>query len=222
MILENILAISDSHGRWKTWEQDYQDYSAEILIMAGDMFGEESVSGQRKEFEDMMIKFRHHFPNVTDWILVPGNHDFLIERGELSGREIKVLVDSGIDLLTSDGFLLKIWGNPWTCCGSSWAYQLHTRYRQDLKKIPAGLDILVTHDAPRLYELDCIKNSIGDYGEEEPGNLELAEEVKKKKPKVHIFGHIHKSCSLIDYCGTSYYNVSGYYPVKIKIEKDYD
>ena len=102
---------------------------------------------------------------------------------------------------------LRIYGNPWTDCGNSWAFQ-KTGYREDIGKIPSGLDILVTHEAPRFYNLRCIKESLGDYGWEEPGNKKLADKVELVKPKVHVFGHIHKSC-FWENKNTKFYNVAG-------------
>lgn len=206
-----IAAVSDIHGSWKEWNQEW---NAELVILAGDICGSDIYSDQKKEMSEFLEELPNFFPAANKFVVVPGNHDFWIEREFLSGTKrlgpgIEILVDSGVEY---EG--RKIWGNPWTICGSGWAFQWSGRRREDLRKIPNGLDLLVTHDAPRFYILKCIKESLGDYGFEEPGSLELAQVVKKTKPRIHIFGHIHKpDHGVIE--ETEFYNVSGY-PIVIK------
>jgi Icc-related predicted phosphoesterase len=213
-----IAAISDSHGRWKRWKE-FVDPEPELVIIAGDMFSSDNLGEQREEMKELMGIMKSGYPNA-EFIIVPGNHDFYLQQEEYHQPGVKVLVDSELEFISLEGTTLKIWGNPWTMCGNLWAFS-RSSGTKDLKKIPAGLDILVTHEAPRLYKLKCVKDSLGDYGEEEPGNLELADVVKKQKPKIHIFGHIHKPEEGVVIGDTTFYNVSSLYPMKIKIEETY-
>lgn len=203
-----IAAVSDIHGTWKNWDREW---NAELVILAGDICGSDIYSEQKKEMREFLSELPNFFPAAYKFVIVPGNHDFWIERerGNRLGTGIEVLVDYEIEY---EG--RRIWGNPWTICGSGWAFQWTRGRREDLKMIPSGLDILVTHDAPRFYGLRCIKESLGDYGFEEPGSLELSETVRRVKPRIHIFGHIHKPEHRV-IGETEFYNVSGY-PVVIE------
>lgn len=211
-----LVAVSDIHGTWKSWDMTWQE--PELGIIAGDIFGTDVVSEQEAEFPEFIEKCQQCFPSVNEFLIVPGNHDFWIERiyrQKLSfGYGVRVLVDSGY---TYESWYsqrtLKIWGDPRTECGM-FAFQRYPGVA-DLGKIPKGLDILVTHDSPRNYKLSCIRESIGDYGFEEPGCLGLAKRVEQVKPRIHLFGHIHKPCHY-ETEDTKYFNVS-LHPVMLTV-----
>lgn len=68
-----------------------------------------------------------------------------------------------------------------------WAFGVRARdYEEIWGKIPKNLDILITHGPP-LRVLDQVPNRfhLGDIG--------LLKAVEDKKPRVHVFGHIHES-----------------------------
>jgi Icc-related predicted phosphoesterase len=91
--------------------------------------------------------------------------------------------------------------------------------KQKWQKIPAGLDILITHTPPKGFH---------DEGE---GCEHLTEAVLEKKPLFHIFGHYHtehgatayfhtnmKKTTFINACSLS----EGYYPIQRAIVFDMD
>lgn len=80
---------------------------------------------------------------------------------------------------------VKIFGSPFTTmyCGSAFQYQL--KYEQDIwNHIPKQVDILITH-MPPFGILDENTKKI------KVGSKILRDIVIDRKPKVHIFGHIH-------------------------------
>ena len=81
---------------------------------------------------------------------------------------------------------LKIFGSPLSLFYSGSAFQYDPQYDEEIwGSIPEGVDILVTH-CPPYKILDESKK--GKYG----GSKGLREVVEKRKPKFHIFGHIHQ------------------------------
>jgi len=198
-----IAALSDLHG-WFDYKEVYTE--PELIIIAGDIFKSDYPGEQKKELPIFLERMNEIFPKADSMIICPGNHDFLIERDRniLPGN-IKLLIDSGYEYLSSTGETLKIYGNPRTQTG---LYAFQRKWNEsDIKNIPRDLDILITHDSPRFYGLSCIRNSLGDYGFEEPGSKKLADHVLKVKPRIHIFGHIHKPCTWENE-NTKFYNVS--------------
>lgn len=190
----------------------------ELLILAGDIAEGENYRTQEQWYEKNFRKLSDPsiFPDLEEIIVVPGNHDIWLERNYLDetklyetlGSNAKILVDSGRTYLGTDGVKVMIWGNPRTSL-YDFAFP-HLAGYLDLQVIPKGgkIDILVTHEAPRLYGLDCIKKTQGEYhGLDEPGNLALANTVFEVKPKYHVFGHIHYPCQA-EIRGIKFMNVS--------------
>jgi Icc-related predicted phosphoesterase len=69
-------------------------------------------------------------------------------------------------------------------------------------QIPYGLDVLITHGPP-----------FGILDQIEPGGAylgceELLKVVKEKKPKLHIFGHIHGGAGTFDNGTTRFVNAA--------------
>jgi hypothetical protein len=81
---------------------------------------------------------------------------------------------------------IRFWGSPYSPEFLDWAFMYHrgsgARY-WDL--IPLDLDVLITHGPP-FGILDQIAP-----GEMHLGCEELLKAVEEKKPRVHLFGHIH-------------------------------
>ena len=199
-----VAAISDLHGKWNRL-CTYPDI--DLAIVAGDICKEDDYQSQSREMPVFLDALPLIFPGALKIIIVPGNHDFWLERhyNEYFGYLIEVLVRQKTEFQG-----LQIYGDPYTQCGPFWAFQ------GDIREVPKNLDILITHDAPRFYSLKCVKDSIGDYGNEEPGNLELAKKIMIHPPRHHIFGHIHKPCNW-DNGVTNFWNVSGIEPTIIEI-----
>jgi Icc-related predicted phosphoesterase len=129
--------------------------------------------------------------------LVPGNHDDYIEAHPevAQGDGIELLWDRGI---TVEG--LKLYGSPFRVVPEErmqkqsirWSAFMITETWAELvwREIPDGLDILITHQP-------CY--GIADYAlKQRWGSHALLAAVNRARPKVHIFGHVHSSASVID------------------------
>jgi hypothetical protein len=104
-----------------------------------------------------------------------------IQEMYLSGSNVCVVGD---DYQNS----VKIWGSPWQPEFCNWAFNLPRmgdQLNEVWHKIPADIDILVTH-GPACGYLDCV---VGQY--DNLGCELLTERIKEIKPKIHVCGHIH-------------------------------
>ena len=225
----SIGFISDTHtlhdewmdnlqyGQWgNEYEQKWKDL--DILIFAGDC----SSRGYMNEIQ----QFTHWFSKqpAKFKVMISGNHDFGFEQiatfdpnipynnklepphiDEIVPDNITYLNDSGIEILG-----LKIWGSPIQPWFHNWAF--NRQRGEDIKKhwdiIPNDTDILITHGPPRGFG-DLLCNKFRRPGENpNVGCDDLLDAVKRVKPKVNVFGHIHEGYGTYEDNGTIFINCS--------------
>jgi len=99
---------------------------------------------------------------------------------------------------------VSFWGSPYTPEFLNWAFMYPRGHaaNQYWDQIPAGLDVLITHGPP----YGILDQSAP--GEEHLGCAELLKAVQKKKPKVHIFGHIHGGAGTFENGDTRFVNAA--------------
>jgi Icc-related predicted phosphoesterase len=189
-----IVAFSDLHWRLTELTTLPKCY---ILIYAGDWCYGDSV----RTTMDFAYKLRGFDAKYK--IVIAGNHDILAENNPslvkniFNENGVIYLQDSGI---TIDG--INFWGSPWTPEFNNWAFMKEDRllkYQWD--KIPRGTDVLITHGPP-FSILDKVN------GYTSVGSETLESSVLSKKPKIHIFGHIHEGYGKQSSKHTDFYNVS--------------
>jgi Icc-related predicted phosphoesterase len=161
----------------------------DILIVTGDLTAHDKLS-EYKQF-DLWLKRQ----SAKHKIVIAGNHDMLMERSGYTIENGRYLCN---ELLEIEG--LKIWGSP----NSLWFPGINphctafTGNENDLeklyKKIPEGIDILVTHTPPHLVldEIKAIKFT-GRDAFENVGSESLLHHMERVVPKYHIFSHIHEN-----------------------------
>jgi len=185
----HITCISDTHGLHRQLKLAPGD----LLIHAGDI----SEYGTEEEIFDFTRWFsRQHFTNK---IFIGGNHDLFLETisvkafRKLIGNDIIYLQNS---VVTIEG--LKIYGSPvnQSVMGMAFGKSKGAEIRREWRKIPAAVDILITHEAPL---------SILDNGKGCP-DLKIRSEVIK--PKLHVFGHVHDINGVIQQGDTLYVNAA--------------
>lgn len=199
-----IVCVSDTHGRHAALEVPDGD----LLVHAGDA----TMQGRPEEierFDDWLGSLPHRRK-----VLIAGNHDRLFEeRPEEARRRIRSAVylqDSGIEV---DG--LRVWGSPWQPWFLSWAFNLRRgeplREKWDL--IPRGIDVLVTHGPPHGIR-DRVKGvmarglSLALGHGSSAGCEELRKAVRRVRPRLHVFGHIHEGYGREEVEGTVFVNAS--------------
>lgn len=83
---------------------------------------------------------------------------------------------------------INIYGSPWQPWYHDWAFNLERG--EEIKKkwdlIPQGVDVLITHGPPHKI-LDKTIEGV------DAGCEMLVEAIKRVKPKIHVFGHIHEA-----------------------------
>lgn len=205
-----IICISDTHSRHDHMEVPPGD----ILIHAGDA----TMSGRAEE----IIKFNHWLGQLPHpyKILIAGNHDWLFETEPALAEGLitnaHYLRDSSVEI---EG--LKFYGSPWQPRFMHWAFNLsrgeEIKRKWDL--IPDNTDVLITHGPPHGI-LDLVpRDSLGSHENTECEELLLA--VRKVKPKLHVFGHIHEGYGVARKSGITFVNAcvcdAAYRPVNAAV-----
>lgn len=198
-----LVLISDTHSAQRLSSISIPD--GDVLIHAGDHTGR----GYPAESEDALLelgKLKSRFKHV---VAIAGNHDFLAEKQPLLWR--KYCVDAGVVYLQDDEIILeglKIYGSPWQPWFCDWAFNLDrgSALKEKWDMIPQALDVLITHGPP-LGFLDVL----GPDGSQPGVNIgcqDLLEAVKRLKPRLHVFGHIHEGYGKSQYESIKFANAS--------------
>jgi Icc-related predicted phosphoesterase len=173
-----VLCLSDTHMR----HAELVLPAADLIVHAGDF--------TRRGTRDEVVAFLDWYARVdAPRVLVGGNHDFFAERepeamAELCAeRDIEWLLDREVEVSG-----LRIFGAPWTPRFHGMAYNVDrgAALRAKWALIPEGLDILITHGPPH-GQLDRVL-----FGAR-VGCEELARALVEKRPRLHVFGHIHEA-----------------------------
>jgi hypothetical protein len=136
-------------------------------------------------------------------VVCGGNHDRLFQ---LAGALARGLLSNATYLentgVTING--VSFWGSPYTPEFFNWAfmYRRGAEAKRYWDQIPAGLDVLITHGPP--YGILDQTTAGGKHH----GCEELLKAVKAKKPKVHIFGHIHGGAGTFENRNTRFINTA--------------
>lgn len=148
-------------------------------------------------------------------IVVAGNHDQMFEthpeRARTFLRHGKYLQDSETTLRPAlfgrpwdEGWQVTVYGSPWQPRFYDWAFNLDrgsARLRAKWRAIPTNVDILVTHSPP--YEIMDHDPRGGRSGCEL-----LLDELKRIKPRLHVFGHLHGTHGVLKKDGIVFVNAS--------------
>jgi Icc-related predicted phosphoesterase len=202
-----IVCVSDTHSR----HDAIRVPDGDLLIHAGDG----TKRGTRDQVESLdrwlgSLPHRHK-------VLIAGNHDFAFERDATARTWIRHATYLQDEEVVVEG--LRIWGSPWQPRFFDWAFN-RDRGRDIAsvwKLIPNGTDILVTHGPP-LGILDMTE------ADEAVGCEDLLEHVRRVRPKLHVFGHIHEAYGRTEQDGTIFVNAAScdlaYRPVNAPVVVD--
>lgn len=193
-----LVCVSDTHNVLRQLAPSIP--AGDVLVHAGDA----TMGGRLTEiyeFCEALALLPHQHK-----VFVAGNHDWALyssldvlsrSRGAPSDRSapsdpvqaqtmlravgVTYLEDSGAEVAG-----LRFWGSPWQPEFCDWAFNLPRgeALRDRWALIPERMDVLVTHGPPR---------GRGDtVGCERVGCDDLRDAVREKRPRVHVFGHIHE------------------------------
>jgi Icc-related predicted phosphoesterase len=190
-----IVVTSGTHGLHDRIESLPE---GDVLIHAGDFMNSGYDPQDVCSFDRWLGK-----QSFESRIVIGGNHDRLFQN---SPEQTRALLTNAIYLENSGVTIggVSFWGSPYTPEFLSWAfmYPRGAAAREYWDQIPDGLDVLITHGPP-FGILDQIAQ-----GGEHLGCEELLRAVEDKKPKVHIFGHIHGGAGTFDNGVTRFINAA--------------
>ena len=185
-----IVCISDTHELHR--ELDIP--SGDILIHAGDFTFFSKRPSMVADFDSWLGELPH-----PTKVVVPGNHEFLIEAGTVPPlRNATLLINRGVKCHG-----LKIWGSPVTVLsGGAFGRSDPEDRRRIYAEIPLDTDILVTHGPPYGI-LDR-----GGSDAKPHGCQVLLEAVQRINPRLHVFGHAHGGYGSVIIGRTQFANAS--------------
>lgn len=169
-----IVQISDTHGLHR---QIKDIPTGDVLVHCGDFCHQGT--------EDEVLDFLNWFIDLpySHKIFVTGNHDLCLWDAE--GIED---LPNNVHFLQDRGIVID--GNSFYGLG----------FNHDVRQIPKGTDIIVTHEPP-LHILDL-------SNKHHWGNPALRIKVEEIAPKYHLFGHAHEACGLLKENNTVYSNAA--------------
>ena len=171
-----IVCLSDTHG----FHDGLEVPPGDLLLHAGDSTKHGSLE-EVAAFNRFLGRLPHRHK-----VVIAGNHDWAFEKEAVLARD---LITHAVYLEDEETVVagLRIWGSPWQPWFCDWAFNLERgpalRAKWDL--VPAGIDVLLTHGPPRGH---------GDRttGGSEEGCSDLLDAIRRVRPRLHVFGHIHE------------------------------
>jgi len=188
-----ITVISDTH----LMHEKLVLPEGDLLIHCGDLFAlGRSNDSDLKQLDSWFG--RQPFDKI---VCTGGNHDHVLERARARRRapfrNACYLEDEALQYRG-----LTIYGAPWVPGLPTHAFHKDRAGLADAwARIPAGVDILVTHTPPKGI-LD--RSSKGASF----GCPELTRELRRISPRVHCFGHVHASAGQTERGHTLFINAS--------------
>lgn len=213
-----ITAISDMHGNLVDIPK------CDVLCICGDIVGlndQRSMDASKHWFENRFVNWINKIP-CDKVLVIPGNHDFYIEKCHMNYDGFNSALLRDIELKTNDKLKfiidktftyegINFYGTPWINpirSRSYWAFNPDQYYDNLLEtkfsEIPIDTDVLLSHDNPYNNE------TLSKYS---------------MNAKYHFYGHWHEgvtsekrnryNCSLLN---DSYY--LKYKPVIVNIMTD--
>ena len=171
-----IVCLSDTHG----FHAGLEVPDGDLLLHAGDATKHGSLE-EVAAFNRFLGTLPHRHK-----VVIAGNHDWAFEKEAVLARDlITHAVYLQDEAVVVEG--LRIWGSPWQPWFYDWAFNLKEGAARRAKwdQIPRDTDVLITHGPP-LGHGDRTTSG------RQAGCVELLEAVRRVRPRLHVFGHIHE------------------------------
>lgn len=190
-----IVCISDTHLMLDRIAVPDGD----VLIHAGDGMNRGDEMGR---YAEQLSALPH-----AHKVIIAGNHDWAFQKEPALAKAL-LAIDKRVIYLqdeetTIDGILF--YGSPWQPEFCNWAFNLPRNgeaLRHKWSQIPAGVDVLITHGPPFGY-CDTVSPRPLSLGCEL-----LRKAVDEKRPRFHVFGHIHDGYGTKSVGETTFVNAS--------------
>lgn len=196
-----IVCISDTHEKHK----QYKIPDGDILVHTGDFFsylrpqGDEHFAAAVGELNKFFASQPHRHK-----IFVAGNHEIAFYHA--GARRIRALLTSAHYLEDSSCVCegIKFFGSPWTYCrGMGFPGGPAEKMAKRWDAIPNGTDVLLTHNPPLgildlawvngMKSHDCKVCGAAKHWNRQHWGCSLLRQavLKRVRPLVHAFGHVH-------------------------------
>jgi Icc-related predicted phosphoesterase len=204
-----FLATSDIHGYFPNITEEF-----DLLMICGDICPatDHSIYYQENWIKTIFTQWINSLPYKTAWskvILVPGNHDFWLERMSVAQKlEIEMLCSHRMKILrhdeyefeypVSDGLdSLTIFGTPYCSIFGRWAFMVNDEtLEKKFSQIGEDVEILLSHDSPNIYGLGDVTE--GPFKQVGSGNKILSKHIERIKPYILHTGHFHSGNKLFE------------------------
>jgi hypothetical protein len=218
-----IVAVSDLHGHLPSIPP------CDLLLIAGDIcpdvfdrtFARYVPQKQARWFDDCFRPWLAAQP-ARHRILIWGNHDWCGEACDFSADAAGAGSLDRVVILNDDSVHVpihpithslnhplqgsRVWGTPWSATFGDWAFMRPAAELAPIyAKIPAGIDILMSHQPPYGYG-DAVPRWPG--GTEHAGSRELLAAIERVRPKLVVCGHIHEGHGRYEHDGIPIVNAS--------------
>ena len=186
-----LVLMGDTHGH----HRDVKVPDGDLLVHTGDFTFFNGSTLAIRDFNDWLGQLPHRSK-----VLIPGNHD----SGFVDPAFRELITEA--TLLINEGTVmqgLRIWSSP--CTPNDWGVfgAATAREREALfSRIPKNTDILITHGPPQ-----GILDQSSQHGKPQ-GCDQLLAAVRRVRPRLHVFGHIHQQYGVLDCAGTLFVNAA--------------
>lgn len=176
-----VVVISDTHNQHDRFTLPEGD----VLVHCGD-FTAAGSDPELRDFDRWLagLPFEHK-------LIVAGNHEYWMDG---TGARIEALIRHGRVLMDE---LVEIAGRRFY--GMSWVSRGGGPSADRFDRIPAELDMLLTHEPP----FGVLDRTLQD---QHLGCPELLGAVQLLRPRRHAFGHIHENAGETEQDGTRFIN----------------
>ena len=199
-----VAVISDLHGHLPIYPSPYWEgiEECELLLICGDILPlrmQTNMIESRVWLTEEFKPWAASLP-VEQVFFIAGNHDFWFERNNLTAYQIfsshdkvRYLKNEYIDYISSqDAKIYHIFGTPYCHQFGNWAFMRDEEtLAKKFSQIPNNIDILISHDAPKLGTVGTILQENQFNTGIDAGNEVLAKYILEKKPRYCFCGHIH-------------------------------
>ncbi|KAJ4325873.1 hypothetical protein N0V94_000435 [Neodidymelliopsis sp. IMI 364377] len=211
----SCLILSDTHNKWPYAAEDPAP-SVDVFIHCGDL----TQYGGLPSFKRAIDNIKSIDAELK--IIIAGNHDMDLDQDWIHKyAEDEDDIKTGIDCLSfmkaqkehrihfleegshsftlEDGRSFTVYATPYTPKFGEFAFLYEKgedRFNEGMHIMPEGVDIVVSHGPPAFSAHSDYKLDVNRQGEH-CGCEKLADAIRRARPKLCCFGHIHKGRGVI-------------------------
>jgi Icc-related predicted phosphoesterase len=204
-----LLVISDTHSTWP-YTPSCPAPSCDVLIHCGDLTQVGGLPAYKNAMQDirtvdaelkLIIAGNHDVDLDEAWVLKnaeDGEEDEDVDDSKKCVEFMKSQEKEGVYYLDEgrhefklkDGRRISLWASPYTREFNGYAFA-YEKEENRFRDIPEDIDVLITHGPPSFTDEGAYSLDVNVKGET-CGCKMLGDAVKRVKPRLHCFGHVHE------------------------------